>query len=127
MAKLGCKAATGLMFILLVACGGKPKFISVNFESELELKVGESLFKGDIAFLNGTHQIPYDCPLDLKASKIKSGMKFASFFSLRNQKTTPTLGDLEPKYILTKKKNENIIYGIKQGDTLAFRLIDFPN
>lgn len=114
------------MCLCLFACKSDSQDTTINFEDALELNVAESVYKDGIALLNGTYQIPYDCPLDLKASKIKSGMKFASYFNLDMREMVPKFGDLKPKYIMIKNKNENVVYGIKRGDTLAFRLIDFP-
>ncbi len=126
MLKTVLKSAAAFLCLCLFACKSDSQDTTINFEDALELNVAESVYKDGIALLNGTYQIPYDCPLDLKASKIKSGMKFASYFNLDMREMVPKFGDLKPKYIMIKNKNENVVYGIKRGDTLAFRLIDFP-
>lgn len=124
------KLKRGVLLLVLIgvsACKPDSPFITITAESDLELNVAKSVFEQDIAILNDTHSIAYNCPLDLEASKVKSGMKFASYFNLDMKKLIPTIGDLKPNYILSKKKNETFVYGIKVGDTLAFRLIDLPN
>jgi len=110
----------------LFGCKTDTKFTAITGKSQVALKVATSVFKEGVAVLNDSHEIPYNCPLNLTASSIKSGLKFTSYFNIDVQKMIPTIGDLKPRYILLKQKNEQIIYGIKQGDTLAFTLIDFP-
>jgi len=125
MIKRFLKSNLIVLFLSISSCSSKGELTPIDVESDFQLNVATSVYENNIAVINGLYQIPYACPLDLSASKIKSGMKFASYFNLDMRKMVPTIGDLKPKYIMLKKKNENLVYGIKRGDTLAFKLIDF--
>jgi len=126
MVKLSKYNLLVLLVCTLVACKSDSKYSTVDDESEFQLNIATSVDQDDVLILNNSHRIPYACPLDLRTSKLKNGIKIASYFILDMKNTVPTLGDLKPKYIMKKKKNESIVYAIKVGDTLAFKLIDYP-
>ena len=46
-------------------------------------------------------------------------------FSFNEYKFTPSIYDIEPTYVIFKKKNDSLFYIIKYKDTLKFKIIEF--